>query len=225
MSQYYYVKCSGDGSFLKRAPANRGHEFTMDKSEALKLKRSEAANLGYAGDPIYRLIPCGNATLTLNDAITNARHALQDEQGYREHSDALIQLLDVVCTTVEENREPEKAPFGGIAFDPQRKADSNGVKEDTLTNNQKADIGKAVVALYYLLSQPESSYRKLQARLMVYASGVDLTQEPEYPIGGMLTDIMHYCHRDEIEFNIHSEHSPLPTAHRQFQVESGGASL
>jgi hypothetical protein len=221
MSQYFYVKCLGDGSLLKHSygkGAPRGDEFTMKKSEAVKLKQSEAERLGYPDEPFYVLIPC-DAPPTLNDAITNARHALKNEEGYREHSDALVKLLDAVCTTVEENRESKKPPFGGIAFDPERKADIGGVIEVTPTNNQKADIGKTVVALYYLLAQREQGYLALTR----WAAEVDLTQEPENTLADMLTDIMHYCHRDEIEF--YGEHNPLHTAQRQFNVESKGASL
>lgn len=107
-----------------------------------------------------------------------------------------------------------KPPFGGIAFDPERRSESADPRDASNGDNAKA--GKAALALSCLLDGREQGY----LNLMEWVKQVNLTEAPEEALADLLTNLMHYCHREGIEFT-----DALLDAQGHFKAESGGAQI
>jgi hypothetical protein len=110
------------------------------------------------------------------------------------------------------------APFGNVAFDPSRKPE-----EDSPTNGDRAERFKIILACYVAFTDHSCSTSKGRELLAEIASHVDLNQEPEIPLGDLLADAMHYCHREEI--NWFGKDGVSQDALRNFSAESEGAVL
>jgi hypothetical protein len=99
-------------------------------------------------------------------------------------------------------------PFAGVPFDGARDS------IDGPSNGERAQTGQFTLALHHLLSEGEQGYRALTE----YACEVNLTEAPDEALTDMLTNLMHYCHRENINFG-----AALATAAAHFDEESGGA--
>lgn len=113
-------------------------------------------------------------------------------------------------------------PFGNVAFDPERTKASDGFDSD-VTNGARAERGKTILALYLALTDYTCSTDKGRRLLAEIASHIDLNQEPEIPLGDALSDLMHFCHREGIEWFGDEGVSVRGLIH--FSAESGGAVL
>jgi hypothetical protein len=190
MNRFFYYVKCLGDGSWLSKPANAG-VFKKDIREAAPLTEAEAKAYGY-GTAIYPLVP-------VEDVYPHKQTAAEFEADWEAK---------------------HHTPFGGIAFDPQRRADDAGVGEDTPTNGERADRSKATLSLYYQLGRREEYDKKRVSLLRDLALDVDLTQEPEIPLADMLTDLMHYCHREGIEWG-----EALTNAVHNFQVESFGAQI
>jgi hypothetical protein len=105
-------------------------------------------------------------------------------------------------------------PFAGVPFNADGRA--NDVGDDGLTpnNGERAQTGQFTLALHHLLSEGEQGYRALTE----YACEVNLTEAPDEALTDLLANLMHYCHREGIDFG-----EALATAAMHFDEESGGA--
>lgn len=105
--------------------------------------------------------------------------------------------------------------FGGVAFDPNRRADDVDPGSG-YNNGQRAQIGWGTLAAYcFLADKPEAK--------AILVNDIDLTEAPDEALTDLLANLMHYCHREKIEF--YGEDGVLVQAMRHFNAESGGAAL
>lgn len=114
-------------------------------------------------------------------------------------------------------------PFGGVAFDPERRGENDafasGLGIGDSNNGTRATDGSMTLALFAALGDPTGARSVLED----IAGDISLTEAPEEALTDLLADLMHYCHREGIEFYGHD--GPLCTAQRHFAAESGGAAL
>jgi hypothetical protein len=113
-------------------------------------------------------------------------------------------------------------PFGNVAFDPSRMGEIGS--GETTTNGERATRAKTILALYVALADYSCSTEKGRRLLAEIASGVDLNQEPEIPLGDVVSDFMHFCHRESIPW-FNAEHGIIVNADIHFKAESGGAAI
>lgn len=170
MSDFYYVRCKGDGSYLAQlGQGKRGDTFMLGTKRALKLKESEANNAGYPS-AVYELVPCN--------------------------------------------------PFGGIPFDAKRDS------KEGPSNGERAEVGALVVKTHCLGTMPEGlepyvdGWDKMAEEIH---ESVDLTEAPDEAVVDLLTNLMHFCHREGISWT--DKDGVLLTAVQHFREESGGAIL
>lgn len=112
------------------------------------------------------------------------------------------------CPKVKE----EPPPFGAVRFDGDREFDGQ-------SNQDRADLGKKLVALAYLLSARETGFRQLTE----WADSVNLDEAPELPLTEALLAVQHYAHRDYIP--LYGNEGAWAIAQKQFNEQSGGAAL
>jgi hypothetical protein len=148
------------------------------------------------------------APLTIKEA---GRHGFKvDDPVYK-----LIPVEDVYqsdVATVTDHPEPPNPPFGSVAFDPQRRAD-DVAPDSGYTNGQRANIGQGTLAAYcFLADKPEAK--------AILINDIDLTEAPEEALTDLLANLMHYCHREGIEFM-----ATVAMAETHFEAESGGATI
>lgn len=127
------------------------------------------------------------------------------------------------CRAMPPFKKLVPRPFGGVAFDPDRKETEDGLDGDC-TNGDRAERGKTILALYVALTDYSCSTEKGRRLLAEIASGVDLNQEPEIPLGDVVSDFMHFCHRESIPW-FNAEHGIIVNADIHFKAESGGAAI
>jgi hypothetical protein len=108
------------------------------------------------------------------------------------------------------NEEPP--PFGAVRFDGERKFDGE-------TNQNRAERGKQLVALSYLLSAKEEGW----PALVQWADTINLDEVPELPLTEALLAVQHYAHRDHIP--LYGDEGAWAIAQKQFNEQSGGAAL
>jgi hypothetical protein len=113
------------------------------------------------------------------------------------------------------------APFGGVAFDPDRRSDEDGLESKRPTNGECASHGELILALSCIDETLVPKGTKKLARLRDY---VNLTEAPEEALADLLTNLMHYCHREGIPW-FNAEHGVIVTADLNFKAESGGAKI
>jgi hypothetical protein len=107
-------------------------------------------------------------------------------------------------TTPTINEEPP--PFGAVRFDGDRQFDGQ-------TNWDRAELGKQLVALSYILGAREKGWMTLSA----------LDETPELPLTDLMLSLQHYAHRDHIA--LYGEEGAWAEAQKQFNEQSGGAAL
>lgn len=108
------------------------------------------------------------------------------------------------------NEEPP--PFGAVRFDGDRAFDGE-------TNWNRAEHGKQLVALAYLLFAREDGWKAL----IELADTINLDESPELPLTDLLLSVQHYAHRDQIP--LYGHEGAWAIAQKQFNVQSGGAAL
>lgn len=116
---------------------------------------------------------------------------------------------------------PEE-PFGGVAFAPERRTSDNtviGAFMDTPSNGERACDGCTALELFAALGDPTGARSVLEE----IADDISLTEAPDEALADLLTNLMHYCHREGIEW--HGPDGVLATAVLNFTAESGGAAL
>lgn len=106
----------------------------------------------------------------------------------------------------------EPPPFGAVRFDGERKFDGQ-------MNQNRAEDGKKVTALAYLLSARENGWEEVTE----YADTINLDDSPELPLTELLLAIQHYAHRDRIP--LYGKDGAWALAQRKFNEQSGGAAL
>lgn len=128
MSDFYYVRCAGDGSWLsKLGQGGRGDEFTLSLDQALPLKKHEANNAGYPS-AVYSLVPTeGDVLLLIERAIHVIMHA---PGGHQDIADGLAASLSKLRGAIDEAGDA----LGG---------DSNDAEHDALYTLMEA-LGQSV---------------------------------------------------------------------------------
>jgi hypothetical protein len=143
------------------------------------------------------------AIVTILEHNEALRAALGRHDGCSRMSNA-----DRLLLTVRE----EPPPFGAVRFDGDRKFDG-------ATNQDRATLGKQLVALSYLLSTRETGFLALTE----WADSVNLDEVPELPLTEALLAVQHYAHRDQIP--LYGSEGAWAIAQKQFNEQSGGAAL
>lgn len=143
------------------------------------------------------------AIVTILEHNEALRAALGRHDGCSRMSNA-----DRLLLTVRE----EPPPFGAVRFDGERKFDGE-------TNQDRAERGKQLVALSYLLSAKEDGW----PALVQWADTINLDEVPELPLTEALLAVQHYAHRDHIP--LYGTDGALAIAQKQFNEQSGGAAL
>lgn len=113
-------------------------------------------------------------------------------------------------------------PFGAVAFDAERRGTDSIPHGDALyapSNGERATDGELTLALFCALGLPQGPRSVLED----IAEEISLTEAPEEALADLLTNLMHYCHREGIEWFGHDGVSQV--ALRNFSAESGGAVL
>jgi hypothetical protein len=196
MKRFYYVKCLGDNSWLAK-PAN-ARTFKRDIREAAPLTVEEAAALGFReDDAIYPLVP-------VEDVYPPAPPSY------------FAQALRLISDG-PENSLPlgpdDREPFGGVAFDPLGKAEDVD-PEGGYTNGQRADIGRGILAAAcFLADKPEAT--------AIHINDINLTEAPEEALTDLVANLMHYCHREGLEWT----EDVLKPATMHFEAESRDAEI
>lgn len=106
----------------------------------------------------------------------------------------------------------EPPPFGAVRFDGTREFDG-------ATNQDRAEDGKKVTALAYLLSAREEGWEEVTE----YADTINLDVSPELPLTDLLLAVQHYAHRDRIP--LYGKDGAWALAQQKFNEQSGGAAL
>jgi hypothetical protein len=110
-------------------------------------------------------------------------------------------------------------PFGGVEFNPARRQDGEEV-----TNGERAEVGHHILALSCVIgSEGLPCASSLPPALEVEVEGVNLTEAPEDALTDLLASLMHYCHREKIDW--FGTDGVSQRALRHFSHESGGAVL
>jgi hypothetical protein len=143
------------------------------------------------------------AIVTILEHNEALRAALGRHDGCSRMSNA-----DRLLLTVRE----EPPPFGAVRFDQDRKTDGQ-------SNGERAELGKHLVALSYLLCNRETGY----LALIQWADSVNLDEVPELPLTDALVNLQHYAHRDQIP--LYGSEGAWAIAQKQFNEQSGGAAL
>lgn len=108
-------------------------------------------------------------------------------------------------------------PFGGVKFDPDR-------RKEGVTNGERAEVGQHILALSCVIgSEGLPCASALPPALEVEVEGVNLTEAPEDALTDLLASLMHYCHREKIDW--FGMDGVSQRALRHFSHESGGAVL
>lgn len=105
-------------------------------------------------------------------------------------------------------------PFGNVAFEASRMSPTLD-DGDTTTNGERAKDGETTLALFCNHADRDALRR--------YAAGANLTEAPEEALATLLGYLMHYCHREGIEW--FGQDGVSQVALRNFSRESGGAVL
>jgi hypothetical protein len=143
------------------------------------------------------------AIVTILEHNEALRAALGRHDGCSRMSNA-----DRLLLTVRE----EPPPFGAVRFDGAREFDGQ-------TNQDRAALGKQLVALSYLLSANEEGAERVAA----WADTINLDEVPELPLTEALLAVQHYAHRDHI--SLYGTDGAWALAQKQFNEQSGGAAL
>jgi hypothetical protein len=111
-------------------------------------------------------------------------------------------------------------PFGRVKFDPDRRGEEGEEDAMTPTNGERAHTGQLMLALSCCCDMP---IQKARLRLEQFADLVNLTEAPEEALTDLLTNLMHYCHREGIRWTGSDGVATWALVH--FSAESGGAAI